>query len=130
MDRFTGIAVFVAAVDEGSLVAAGRRFGLSASMAGKYLTGLEAELNVCLIKRSTRRLSLTDAGSRYYDRCKRILDEFDDANREASDAGISLSGVLRIAAPVTFGTMQMGDVIGRFLKEHPLLNVDMRLDDR
>ncbi|QWA10906.1 LysR family transcriptional regulator [Sodalis ligni] len=130
MDRLTSIEVFIAAVDEGSLVAAGRRFGLSASMAGKYLTGLETELNVCLIKRSTRRLSLTDAGKRYYDRCKRILDEFDDANREASDASLSLHGVLRIAAPVTFGTLHMGNVIGRFLQDHPQINVSMRLDDR
>ncbi|XBS70049.1 LysR family transcriptional regulator [Acerihabitans sp. KWT182] len=130
MDRLTSIEVFIAAVDEGSLVAAGRRFGLSASMAGKYLTGLETELNVCLIKRSTRRLSLTDAGKRYYDRCKHILDEFDDANREASDASLGLHGILRITAPVTFGTLHMSNVIGRFLQDHPRLNVSMRLDDR
>ena len=79
MDRFASIAVFVAAVDEGSLVAAGRRFGLSASMAGKYVSALEAELNVRLLHRSTRSLSLTDAGRTYYVRCQRILEEFDDA---------------------------------------------------
>ncbi|MFM0643700.1 LysR family transcriptional regulator [Paraburkholderia bryophila] len=130
MDRFASIAVFVAAVDEGSLVAAGRRFGLSASMAGKHLSGLEAELKVRLLQRSTRSLSLTDAGRAYYARCKRILDEFDDANREASDAQRIASGMLRVAAPVTFGAMHMGDVVTRYLSDHPHVDIDIALDDR
>src|SRR5471032_516240 len=111
MDRFTSIAVFVAAIDEGSLVAAGRRFGLSASMAGKYLSGLEAQLNVRLIQRSTRKLSATEAGRAYYLRCKRILEEFDEANREAGDASATPRGLLRIAAPVSFGALHLGELV-------------------
>lgn len=130
MDRFSSIAIFVAAVDEGSLVAAGRRFGLSASMAGKHLSGLEAELNVRLLQRSTRSLSLTDAGRAYYVRCKHILEELDDANREASDAHRVARGTLRVAAPVTFGAMHMGDVVTRYLKDHPHVDIDVALDDR
>lgn len=130
MDRFAGIAVFVAAVDEGSLVAAGRRFGLSASMAGKYVSALEAELNVRLLHRSTRSLSLTDAGRTYYVRCQRILEEFDDANREASDAHGTVRGTLRVAAPVTFGTLHMGEVVARYLDDHPHVNIEVSLDDR
>ncbi len=130
MDRFTGITVFVAAADEGSLAAAGRRFGLSASMAGKYVTQLEAELNVRLMQRSTRNLSLTDAGRAYYARCKQILEQFDDANREASDAQRITSGTLRITAPVTFGTLHMRDVITRFMAEHPQVDIDITLNDR
>jgi DNA-binding transcriptional LysR family regulator len=130
MDRFASIAVFVAAVDEGSLVAAGRRFGLSASMAGKYVSALEAELNVRLLHRSTRSLSLTDAGRAYYVRCQRILEEFDDANREASDAHGTVRGTLRVAAPVTFGTLHMGEVVARYLDDHPHVNIEVSLDDR
>jgi DNA-binding transcriptional LysR family regulator len=130
MDRFASIAVFVAAVDEGSLVAAGRRFGLSASMAGKYLSALEADLNVRLLQRSTRSLSLTDAGRAYYLRCKRILEELDDANSEASDAHSTARGTLRVAAPVTFGAMHMGDVVARYLENHPNVNIEVALDDR
>ncbi|MDN7180513.1 LysR family transcriptional regulator [Caballeronia sp. SEWSISQ10-4 2] len=130
MDRFASIAVFVAAVDEGSLVAAGRRFGLSASMAGKYVSALEAELNVRLLRRSTRSLSLTDAGRTYYVRCQRILEEFDDANREASDAHGTVRGTLRVAAPVTFGTLHMGEVVARYLDDHPHVNIEVSLDDR
>ncbi|WP_144141281.1 LysR family transcriptional regulator [Paraburkholderia sp. BCC1884] len=130
MDRFASIAVFVAAVEEGSLAAAGRRFDLSASMAGKYLSQLEAELNVRLLQRSTRSLSLTDAGRAYYVRCKHILEEFDDANREASDAQRLARGTLRVAAPVTFGELHLGDVVTRYLADHPHVDIDISLDDR
>jgi len=130
MDRFASIAVFVATVDEGSLVAAGRRFGLSASMAGKYVSALEADLNVRLLHRSTRSLSLTDAGRTYYVRCQRILEEFDDANREASDTHGTVRGTLRVAAPVTFGTLHMGGVVARYLDDHPHVNIEVSLDDR
>lgn len=130
MDRFASIAVFVAAVDEGSLAAAGRRFDLSASMAGKYLSQLKAELNVRLLQRSTRSLSLTDAGRAYYARCKHILEEFDDANREASDAQQLARGTLRVAAPVTFGTLHLGETVTRFLADHPQVDLDISLDDR
>jgi len=130
MDRLTSIGVFVAAIDEGSLVAAGRRFGLSASMAGKYLSTLEAGLKVRLIQRSTRSLRATDAGKAYYVRCKRILEEFDEANHEASDAGAAPRGVLRIAAPVTFGAMHLGPALARFLEGHPHVTAEVVLDDR
>jgi DNA-binding transcriptional LysR family regulator len=113
MDRFTRIAVFVAAMDEGSLVAAGKKFGLSASMAGKYVSALEAELKVRLMHRSTRSLSLTEAGQAYYLRCRRILEEFGEANEEASDAGSTTRGLLRVAAPVTFGELHVGEVLSR-----------------
>jgi DNA-binding transcriptional LysR family regulator len=130
VDRFACISVFVAAVDEGSLAAAGRRAGLSASMAGKYLGQLEADLKVRLMQRSTRNLSLTDAGRAYYLRCKQILEEFDDANREASDAQRLASGTLRVAAPVTFGALHMQEVVTRYLGEHPQVDIDISLDDR
>jgi len=62
MDRFTSMAVFAAAAEEGSLIGAARRFGLSASMAGKHVSAIEADLGIRLMQRSTRQLSLTDAG--------------------------------------------------------------------
>src|SRR5271163_2655261 len=110
MDRLTSMALFVAAVEEGSLSGAARRFGLSASMAGKHVSALEADLNIRLMQRSTRQLSLTEVGRAYYARCKRILEEVEDANREAGDAQQTVRGVLRVAAPVTFGAMHLGEV--------------------
>jgi len=130
MDRFTCIGVFVAAVDEGSLAAAARRYGLSAAMAGKYVSALEAELNARLLQRTTRRLSLTDVGHAYYDRCRQILEAFDEANREASDSQGDARGVLRVAVPVTFGAMHLGSVVARYMDEHPHVNVEVLLSDR
>lgn len=130
MDRLTGIAVFVAAVDEGSLAAAARRFGLSAAMAGKYVSAIEAELNARLLQRTTRRLSLTDIGQNYYQRCKQILESYDEANREASDARGTPGGVLRIAAPVTFGAMHLGDVLASFVEDNPQVKIEVSLSDR
>jgi DNA-binding transcriptional LysR family regulator len=130
MDRFARIGVFVAAVDEGSLAAAARRFGLSAAMAGKYVSALESELNARLLHRTTRRLSLTDVGHAYYERCKRILEAFDEANREASDSQSIARGVLRVAAPVTFGAMHLGGVVARYVEQHPHVNVEVLLNDR
>ncbi|RFU44871.1 LysR family transcriptional regulator [Paraburkholderia sp. DHOC27] len=130
MDRLTCISVFVAAVDEGSFAAAARRFGLSAAMAGKYVSAIEAELNARLLHRTTRRLSLTEIGHTYYARCKRILEAWDEANREASDARGTARGVLRVAAPVTFGAMHLGPVLARYLADHPHVNVEVSLSDR
>jgi DNA-binding transcriptional LysR family regulator len=130
MDRLTGISVFVAAVDEGSLAAAARRFGLSAAMAGKYVSAIETELNARLLQRTTRRLSLTAIGQVYYERCKQILETWNEANREASDARETARGLLRIAAPVTFGALHLGDVIAQYLESHPQVNVEVTLSDR
>jgi DNA-binding transcriptional LysR family regulator len=130
MDRFTSMAVFVAATEEGSLIGAARRFGLSASMAGKHVSAIEADLGIRLMQRSTRQLSLTDAGRAYYTRCKRILEEVDDANREASDAQQVVRGVLRVAVPSTFGAMHLGGVLARYLEQHPAVAVEVMLSDR
>ncbi|QDX21198.1 LysR family transcriptional regulator [Pandoraea pnomenusa] len=130
MDRLTSLAIFVAAVEEGSLAAAARRFGLSAAMAGKHVSAIEAELSARLLHRTTRRLSLTETGQTYYERCKRILEAFDEAKREASDTQGTARGVLRIAAPVTFGVMHLGEVVARYMADHPNVNVEVQLGDR
>lgn len=130
MDRFTSISIFVAALEDGSLVAAGRRFGFSASMAGKHVSALESQLGVRLIQRSTRKLSATDAGRAYYLRCKRIIEEFEEAGQEASDSGVVIRGTLRIAVPVTFGELHVAPIIGRWLTAHPQVNAEVIADDR
>lgn len=130
MDRLTSMAVFVTAVEEGSLVAAARRFGLSPSMAGKHVSALEGQLKVRLLHRSTRMLKLTEAGRTYHARCRRILEEYEDANSEAAASQQIVRGVLRVAAPTTFGAMHLGVPVARFLAAHPQLSVEAVLDDR
>ncbi len=130
MDRLTSMSVFVAAVEEGSLIAAARRHGLSASMAGKHVATIEAELNVRLMQRSTRSLALTEAGRAYYVRCKRIIEEYQEAKREAGEAQERVQGVLRVAAPMTYGTMHLTDVMAAFLERHPGITLEVLLSDR
>ncbi|WP_224371847.1 LysR family transcriptional regulator [Hyalangium versicolor] len=129
MDRLTSMSVFVAAVEEGSLIAAARRHGLSASMAGKHVAAIESEMNVRLMQRSTRSLVLTEAGRAYYARSKRILEEYEEARREAADTQGTVRGVLRVTAPVTYGTMHLSGVMAAFLERHPRVTLDVLLSD-
>ncbi|WP_235589216.1 LysR family transcriptional regulator [Type-D symbiont of Plautia stali] len=130
MDRFTSMQIFIAAVEEGSFAAAARRFQLSPAMAGKHVSAIESDLNVRLLQRSTRRLSMTDAGQRYYVRCKAILEAMEEANREASDIQTTPRGLLRIAAPVAFGAMHLGQIVSRYLEQFPQVTLDVVLDDK
>jgi DNA-binding transcriptional LysR family regulator len=122
--------LFIAAVEEGSFAAAARRFRLSAAMAGKHVSAIESDLNVRLLQRSTRRLSLTEAGERYYERCKIILEALEEANREASDVQSTPQGRLRVAAPVAFGQMHLGKIVSRYLEQFPEVSLDVVLEDR
>src|SRR5580692_6396712 len=106
MDRLESLTLFVTAVDAGSLSAAARRLGLSASMAGKHVSRLEAHLQV------------------------RLLEDVDEADREARDAQQAVRGVLRVAAPVTFGAMHLGAVVACYLEKFPDVTVETLLDDR
>lgn len=130
MDRLLSMAVFVTAIDEGSIAAAARRFGISAVMAGRYLSSLEQALPARLVQRTTRRLSLTDAGQAYHAKCKRILEDLEEANNEAVDKHASPRGTLRVAAPVTFAAMYLGPVVARYMQEFPAVRVEMQLQDR
>jgi DNA-binding transcriptional LysR family regulator len=124
------MGVFTAAVDQGSLAAAARRHGMTPAMAGRHLDALEAELEVRLLQRTTRRLQLTDVGRAYYQRCRRILDEFEEAQREATELSAAPRGSLRIAAPVSFGAAHLGTPIARYMRDYPEVRVEMVLNDR
>ncbi|MBC9882074.1 LysR family transcriptional regulator [Bradyrhizobium sp. INPA01-394B] len=130
MDRLVSMAVFVAAIEEGSLVSAARRFGLSPSMAGKHVAAMEEQLEVRLLQRTTRMLKPTDVGEAYYLRCKQILDDYDDANAEARELQQTVRGILRVAAPTTFGAMHLGSVVASYLAAHPDVAVETMLSDR
>lgn len=124
------MGVFTAAVDRGSLAAAARRYGITPAMAGRHLDALEAALKVRLLQRTTRRLHLTDVGRAYYQRCRRILDEFDEAQREAGELNTAPRGLLRIAAPMSFGARHLGAPLARYLRDYPGVQVEIALSDR
>ena len=129
MDRITSMRVFVRAASAGSLSAAGRHLGMSPAMATKHVNALEARLGVKLFHRTTRRLSLTEAGSDYLEACQRILPEIDEAEAAATSQRIKASGLLRMNVPLSFGTRVLAPLIADFSQRHPEVKVELGLSD-
>jgi DNA-binding transcriptional LysR family regulator len=130
MDRLLSMAVFKRVVDVGSFAGAARHFGISPEMAGNHVKALEAHLGVRLLNRTTRRMHLTEAGAAYHARCAQILSEIEDAEAEAGAQQVAPRGLLRIAAPLTFGEMHLGSAIVEYLARYPSVNVETILSDR
>ncbi len=130
MDSLTDIAVFVQVVDSGSFTAAAERLDLSKSVVSKYVTRLEERLGARLLNRTTRRLSLTEAGRVFYERSRKGLADIEDAQAEVSRLQGEPRGTLRINAPMSFGILHVAPALPEFLKRYPDVTVDMNLDDR
>ena len=125
-----GVDAFVAAVDTGSFSAAGARLGLTRSAVAKTVARLEGRLAVRLFHRTTRALSLTEDGQRYYEHCVRALGEL-RAGRAALESGRrEATGRLRVSAPLLFGRRCVAPVLARLAARHPRLELDLALSDR
>lgn len=129
MDRLTGMQVFVRAVADGSLSAAARHLGMSPAVATKHLDALEAHLGAKLLHRSTRRLTLTEAGSEYLEACQRLLPEIEYAEAAAVSQYVEVKGLLRISMPLSFGTRYVAPMIPAFSLRHPALRIELGLND-
>jgi DNA-binding transcriptional LysR family regulator len=130
MDRLVSMAVFKRTVDVGSFAAAARHFRISPEMAGNHVRALEAHLGVRLLNRSTRRLHLTEAGSGYYARCKQILADIEEAEAEANLLQATPRGLLRVAAPVTFGVLHIAPAASDYMMRYPEVTFDVAISDR
>lgn len=130
MDRLQSMAVFVATVDKGSLSAAAEVFNISPPMAGKHIRQLEERLGGRLLARTTRRQSLTELGRVYLEQCRQILDQVQAAESGAARLRGGAKGMLRINAPVSFGTVVLALALTRFLTLHPEVQVELILNDR
>jgi DNA-binding transcriptional LysR family regulator len=95
MDRLSELEAFLAVVETGGFTAAGRRTGASQPTVSKAIGALESRLGVALFNRSTRNVTLTDQGQRYFDRMKPLLEEIEDANREVIGSAVDMSGSIR-----------------------------------
>lgn len=124
------MAIYVRAVERGSLSAAAEDFDISATMAGKHLRFLEERVGARLLNRTTRRQSLTEFGREYYERCKQILAEVDEAEEAASHSLAEPRGLLRISAPVSFGSQCLAPALADYLQANPQVDVDLELNDR
>lgn len=130
MDRFRELECFVAVVEAGSFVGAGEALSLSKAAISRSVIELEARLGARLLQRTTRRLSLTDAGQAYYARCKQLLADLDEADGAVGAVTGRPVGRLRINAPFSFGILHLAPLWGPFIERYPDVELDVTLSDR
>ncbi len=125
-----GIDTFVRVVDAGSFTAAANVLGKSTSYVSKEVSRLEARLGARLLNRTTRSISLTDTGRLYYDRCRRIVADADEAARSVTEAQEHPRGVLKFSAPVSFGLGYLAAMLPKFLETNAEVALEIELNDR
>jgi DNA-binding transcriptional LysR family regulator len=130
MDKLAAMRAFVEIVDRGSLTAAADAAGKSLPTMVRTLAALEAALGARLLRRTTRRMSLTAEGRDYLERCRRILSDVEDAELALAAGSRELRGELRVTAPVLFGQMHVAPAMVGFVQQHRLVSVDLQLIDR
>ena len=130
MDNLNTLAVFVRVAESRSFTAAARRLGISASGVSKSLARLEEDLGVRLINRTTRKVSLTEDGVVFFDRCRQILADLDEAETTLTQARIEPRGKLRVQMPIGLGGRVVVPALAGFMARHPQLTIDVELSDR
>jgi len=130
MDELAAIRMFVRVVEGGSFAAAARRLGVSKSVITKRVKELEGKLEAQLLVRSTRRLTPTDAGASYFERCKHIVAELEEAQTAVRSLTVGLSGTLRVSCIASFLAHQLARDVCAFQRQHPELVVELHHNDR
>ena len=130
MDRLQAIQVFVQVVESSNFIRAAERLGLSATAVSRQVAELEKHLQSRLLQRTTRRISLTESGRTFYERCVQILAELDEAEREVGQEAAEPRGTIRLTTSVNFGTRQVTPAIASFLARHAQVKFDVSLSDR
>lgn len=130
MDKLAAMRAFVEIVDRGSLSAAGVALGRSLPTMVRTLASLEASLGASLLRRTTRRMSLTGEGRLYLEHCRRILEAIDTAEDLVGSSRAEPRGQLRVTAPVLFGQKHVAPVVLDFVRRHPAVRIDLALLDR
>jgi DNA-binding transcriptional LysR family regulator len=130
MDKLTSIKTFTKVVQHGSFAAAARELRLSRSAVSKYVIELEQELGVQLLTRTTRSVTPTEHGQAYYERCRAILSDLEEADLAVTRLQTEPRGLLRINAPMSFGTHHLGPAIAHFMERYPQLQIQLVLSDQ
>jgi len=130
MDLLTSMAVFVKVVDHNSFSVAAAELGISSSSVSKQVSQLESHVGARLLQRTTRRISVTEIGAAYYEKCIVILAEVDEAESLVSTLQEHPRGVLRINSNMTFGQLQLARALPEFMELYPEIRVELTLDDR
>ncbi|MFV1853350.1 MAG: LysR family transcriptional regulator [Thalassospira sp.] len=130
MDRFHAMKVFVRVAEEQSFAAAARALNISPAAVTRTIAQLENIIGARLLTRTTRSVTMTEAGTRYHADCKRLLADLQEAEAAAGGAYAKPSGLLTITAPVQFGQMHVGPIVGRYLDQYPDMRARLLLFDR
>jgi len=130
MDKLEAMNAFVKVVAAGSYAEAARRLGLTRSAVSKAVMELEQILGARLLDRTTRRVTPTEAGLAYYERCVSILAEVEETEIQITRLHDEPKGVLKINAPMTFGTLYLADAVAEFMARYDDLKIEMLLNDR
>lgn len=130
MDRLAALEAFVKVAETQSFSEAARRLRASKSVVSRQIAALEAELGARLFQRTTRSMTLTEAGRGYFERASRILADLEDANLSVSQLQATPRGQLRVNAPMSFGLLHLAPALPDFLERYPEVDVDLTMNDR
>jgi len=130
MDRFAAMQVFSQVVESGSFARAADRLNLSTSATSRHVAELESHLRTRLLNRTTRRVSLTDSGRAFYERCVQLLGDLEEAEQEAARAAVVPRGTMKLTTSVAFGVRHLAPAIAAFLARHREVRFDVSLSDR
>ncbi len=125
-----GVAVFVGVINTGSFTAAAQALGHSTSYVSKEITRLEKRLGSRLLNRTTRTISLTDAGRAYFERCSQIVIDAENAERSIGQLQDKPRGLLRVNAPVSFSSAYLLDYLAEFMNSFPEITLEIEFNDR
>jgi DNA-binding transcriptional LysR family regulator len=130
LSNISGMLVFSGVVEEGSFSGAAKKLGLSKASVSREISALERRLGAQLLRRTTRRMSLTEVGEVFLERCLRVVEEAEGAELSVSRLQADPRGEIRLAAPMSFGHLQLAPRIGGFVRRYPNVHVDLDLTDR
>ena len=129
MDRFRTMQSFAEVIRLGSFSEAAKKLGLSRALISRHVTDLEKHLGVRLLTRTTRRITLTEAGAKHFEFCQQVIKEIDEKEASLKRLQKEPEGALKILAPKSFTTLALGDAIASFAAAYPHLNISLMLDD-
>jgi DNA-binding transcriptional LysR family regulator len=130
MQDLERMVIFAGVVEAKSFSEAARRLGLSKGAVSKAVTHLEKSIGARLLNRTTRAMSVTEAGEEFYAHCARIVEEYEQARQAVGRFHSAPRGLLRLSAPVAFGTLHIAPALPEFLARHPEVRIDMSIGDR
>lgn len=127
MNELEEVRVFVTLVESNSASRAAEKLGVANSAISRRMKALEERLGVQLLQRTTRTMHLTDDGRLYFERCKRLLDEWEDAEQEVMQSANELTGNIHVSMPLSLGISHLSPIIVDFMSEHPSVSVHLDL---